>query len=429
MENKRELVVGVDVAKESSEVCILGLDYSICKRMSVRHDSAESMDHLMQTILAKAKDFEATATVVVESTGHYHKILKRALDLHGIRVVVVNPIQSDSIKNLDIRKVKNDKMDARRLAMLYIFERHQFKINSPDDEAYLTLKMLLRSYYGLQTERTVHLLKLSSLVDQVYLGFDKDCLKLSSSAGLAFLAKYPLPQDVLHARKDTVLKCLAKASRKGMTWAQNKLNIILVKARTMAKLGANEAVFADLIRSEIVLYQALDQQMVARLESVKDYLQTNAMSDNPKLALQVALLQTIPGVGLISALTIVAECGDISRFKHPRALTAFAGLDPSVKESGQFKGTRNKISKRGNRQIRRALYMVAMRSVSINRKGDYVNPYLRDFYDRKCRSKPNKVALIAVTHKLIFIIFAVLRDQKPFYWADPKEHRNKINSA
>ncbi len=229
------------------------------------------------------------------------------------------------------------KMDARRLVMLYVFELQQFKINSPDDEVYLTLKMLLRSYYDLQTERTMHLLKLNSLVDQVYLGFDKDCLKLSSSAGLAFLVKYPLPQDVLRARKDTVLKCLTKASRKGMTWAQIKLETILVKARTMAKLGANEAVFADLIRSEIVLYQALDQQMAARLESVKDYLQKNTMSDNPKLALQVALLQTIPGVGLISALTIVAECGDISRFKHARALTAFAGLDPSVKESGQFK--------------------------------------------------------------------------------------------
>jgi transposase len=264
-------------------------------------------------------------------------------------------------------------MDARRLVMLYVFELQQFKINSPDDEVYLTLKMLLRSYYDLQTERTMHLLKLNSLVDQVYLGFDKDCLKLSSSAGLAFLVKYPLPQDVLRARKDTVLKCLTKASRKGMTWAQIKLETILVKARTMAKLGANEAVFADLIRSEIVLYQALDQQMAARLERVKDYLQKNTMSDKPKLALQVALLQTIPGVGLISALTIVAECGDISRFKHARARTAFAGLDPSVKESGQFKGTRNKISKRGNRQLRRALYMVAMRSVSTNRKGDYVD--------------------------------------------------------
>jgi len=64
---------------------ILDLDYSIHMRMSVRHDSAESMDHLMRTIVAKEKDFEATATVVMESTGHYHKILKRALDLHGIR--------------------------------------------------------------------------------------------------------------------------------------------------------------------------------------------------------------------------------------------------------------------------------------------------------------------------------------------------------
>lgn len=66
MENKRELVVGVDVAKESSEICILDLDYFIYRRMSVQHDSAESMDHLMRTILAKEKDFEATAIVVMD---------------------------------------------------------------------------------------------------------------------------------------------------------------------------------------------------------------------------------------------------------------------------------------------------------------------------------------------------------------------------
>lgn len=425
----RELVVGADVAKEFSEICILGLDHSVHKRLTVQHDSKESMEHLIQVIKAKEKDLEATATVVLESTGHYHKILERALVKHGIGVAVINPIQSDSIKNLSIRKVKNDRTDAYHLAMLYVFERNNIKKSKPDEASFTTLKMLLRAYYDLQSERTTHFQKLQSYLDQVYLNFDKDCLSLKTAAALGFLTQYPLPENVLKARKSTVKHLLKKLSRKSDAWVQGKLIKILAKAETMRQLGSQNSVFAQLIRSEIELYQMLDRQMDDLLENTDSFLLQNALSDNPKLSVQVDLLDSIPGIGKLSAMTIVAEAGDITRFKNARALTAFAGLDPSVKESGKFKGTHNRISKRGSRLLRRALNLVACRSVSKTRKDEYVNPFLREFYERKCHAKPKMVALTAVAHKLIYIIFAVIRNNQPFYWSDPEQHKMNLCAA
>ena len=379
MSVKRKLIIGIDVAKDSSEVCILGFDFTIHKRLTVVHDSKESMAHFLSVIHAKEKDFEATATVVLESTDHYHKILERALVKHEIDVVVINPIQSDSIKNLSIRKVKNDRTDAFRIAMLYVFEQNRLKTVSPDDPSFMTLKMLIRSYDDLQQEHTAHLQKLSAYVDQIYLNFDKDCLHLQSITAQDFLTQFPLPIQVLRAREDSVKKRLKKSSRRGDAWVQEKYTVIIQKAKTMASLGNPNPIFATLIRSEIKLLKVLDEQLKTLFNNMLLFLCENAKSECPIMAQQVALLESIPGIGKYSAIVIVAEYGDISQFKNAKALTAFAGLDPSVKESGKFKGTRNKISKRGSRLLRKALNMVAMRAVSRTRKNEYINPFCMSF--------------------------------------------------
>jgi transposase len=313
--------------------------------------------------------------------------------------------------------------------MLYVFEHHSMKTAKPDEASFTTLKMLLRAYYDLQTERTAHFQKLQAYIDQVYLNFDKDCLSLKTAAAQAFLTRYPLPENVLQSRKSTIENLLKKHARKSDVWVQDKLGKILAKAETMKRLGSHNTVFAQLIRSEIDLYQMLERQMDDLLKNIDSFLLQNVQSDNPKLAQQVALLDSIPGVGKLSAMTIVAEAGDITRFKNARALTAFAGLDPSVKESGKFKGKRNKISKRGSRLLRRALNLVASRSVSKTRKDEYVNPFLHEFYERKCQAKPKLVALTAVAHKLIYIIFAVIRNNQPFYWSDPEQHKANLSAA
>ncbi|KLU38950.1 MAG: hypothetical protein AA931_11490 [Peptococcaceae bacterium 1109] len=105
-------------------------------------------------------------------------------------------------------------------------------------------------------------------------------------------------------------------------------------------------------------------------------------------------------------------------------MVAFFGIDPSVNQSGKFTGDRNRISKRGTRFGRRVLFTVAMASIRTTRNGQPINPVLRDFYQNKCVNKKKKVALVAVMHKLLHYMFAVLRDGKPYHVRKPEHHQS-----
>ncbi|WP_152966832.1 IS110 family transposase, partial [Sporosarcina globispora] len=133
------------------------------------------------------------------------------------------------------------------------------------------------------------------------------------------------------------------------------------------------------------------------------------------------IIQSIPGIGEKIAATIISEIGEIERFSHPKKLVAFAGLDPSIFESGRFKGTVNRITKRGSSRLRHALYMAVRCAIRDSRKKKTTpeiiprNKKLREFYDKKRgEGKPYKVAIIACANKLIHWIFALLKSNSIF---------------
>ena len=118
----------------------------------------------------------------------------------------------------------------------------------------------------------------------------------------------------------------------------------------------------------------------------------------------------------------MCEIGDFSAFSSPKQLYAYFGLDPEVKQSGKFNGNDVKISKRGSRLARRVLHMMAVNNIAVSKNKVSKNPVMHSFYEKKCQSKPKMVALGAVIHKLCNIIFAVLRDNKPFEIRTPEQH-------
>ena len=135
-----------------------------------------------------------------------------------------------------------------------------------------------------------------------------------------------------------------------------------------------------------------------------------------KLSPVFPLLVSIPGVGELTAATILGEIGDISRFPTVKQLIAYAGLDPSVFQSGKYKATNNKISKRGSTYLRRAMYLAA--AAGIRRpKGTPTNPLLYDYYNHKLsEGKPVRVAIVATSSKLLRIIYGIWTSQQPFWY-------------
>ena len=111
---------------------------------------------------------------------------------------------------------------------------------------------------------------------------------------------------------------------------------------------------------------------------------------------------------MITAAIIESEIGDINRFASPEKLVAFVGIDPSVKQSGDFIGSQNRMSKRGSPHLRRAIWQAAVRAV-------HIDPVLKAFFEKKrSEGKAYGTAIGAVARKLTYIIFVIMRDKKTY---------------
>ena len=169
-----------------------------------------------------------------------------------------------------------------------------------------------------------------------------------------------------------------------------------------------------------------DEEINSILESLHELVDANEDSDFVK---QIHLIETFKGAGFLSAVSIMGEIGDFSAFSKPKQLFAYFGLDPAVKQSGKFEGTKVQMSKRGSAIARRVIHTLTLQSISISRNREAKNPVLREYYLKKCDSKPKLVAMGAVSHKVCNMIFAILRDNKPFKIIAPQEHIKQYNSA
>lgn len=417
-------VAGIDVGKNFSEMCILSPNNEIYHRIKIYHDSIDSIKKAIGLLQKAEKDFAIRPVVVLESTGHYHKILFHYLSDSGFEVSIINPIQSDSIKNIGIRKVKNDKFDAHKIALLYRFSF--IKTTVVPDDVIDCLKSLCRQYYKLGDELTTYKNRLIGIIDQVMLNFTDVFQNVYSNTALAVLDRYPSPKQILKANKQTLISLIEKTSKKGLAWSTEKYELLVLKAKEFKDLSINNPGNLAILKVNISMVRTLQDAQKDILDAINEIILADSLEDNPVLAPIINLLCSIPGIGILTAATILAEVGDFSAFSSPNKLVAFFGIDPSVNQSGEFIGIRNKMSKRGSRLLRRVIFTTALANIRSKRNGDKTNPVLYEFYQKKCTNKPKKVALGAVMRKLVNIIFAVMRDKKPFELRTPEEHEELL---
>lgn len=417
-------VAGIDVGKEFSEMAILSPTNEVYARMKIIHNSFKKVDKAIELLKKTEKDFANRPIVAMESTGHYHKILFHAFTKAGFEIVITNPLQTNCIKNLGIRKVKSDKVDARKIALLYRFE--QLKTASIPNDTIDCLKNLCRQYYKMNDQLTIYKNKLIGIVDQVMLNFTDVFKDITSKTALALLEKYPTPAHILEGNRDEIISLISKISRKGIKQATAKYELLIQKAKDFEPLSISCPANVSLIQVNINMLRTLEKSISHIDDAISKLIEDDKNKDMPLLALMLELLCSIPGIGLMSAATILAEVGDFSAFLKPNKLVAYFGIDPSVKQSGKFQGSRNKMSKRGSRFLRRVVFTSSLANIRKKRNGEKVNPVLYDYYQKKCVTKPKKVALGAVMHKLVYIIFAVLRDKKPFELKTPEEHAKQL---
>ncbi|MFY9278721.1 MAG: IS110 family transposase, partial [Caldicoprobacterales bacterium] len=310
------------------------------------------------------------------------------------------------------------------IALLYRF--HELKPTSISNEDIDCLRSLCRQYYKLSDELTAYKNRLTGIVDQIMLNFKDVFSDICSKTAIAVLEEYPTPTAIIKADKDKLVSIIKENSRKSFEWATAKYELLVLKAKEFEPLSVHNTANVAMLTVYLSMVKNLQDSLTKILKAIHQLIDDDLSKDVPVISPTLELLQSIPGIGFLTAATIVAEIGDFSAFSKPKKLVAYFGIDPSVMQSGEFTGTRNKMSKRGSRLLRRVLYTTALANIRTKRNKEPCNPVLMDFYKKKAQSKPKKVALGAVMHKLVYIIFAVLRDRKPFELRTPEEHAKML---
>jgi transposase len=409
-------VAGIDVSKRFSDLCILAPDNTVICETKIYHDLT-SMNKAVEKLQAVKDTYDESPVIIMESTAHYHRILYYFLMNTGFEVILINPLQSGAVKNMGIRKIKSDRTDAKRLALLY---RLKFLHSSKIDHSITnSLKDLARQRTDLVSERVKYINKLVALLDQAFPGYCKVFSQVRGKSSLAVLMRFPTPQAILKARKDTLRKVIGEACGRGTDsrFAHKKAEELKAAATEAQQICISRTSFEILITMTVAMLWTIQDSA----ERLKNEIMSLAASD-PSIKNNVQLLTSIPGIGEYSAVVILSEIGDISLFSNPKQLVAFCGLDPSVRQSGTFLGSRNRISKRGSSYLRLVLTLCTHVAVHPGKNQIPANAVLCNYFLKKCESKPPKVALCACMHKMVNIIFAVLRDQKSFELRMPEEH-------
>lgn len=357
--------------------------------------------------------------IFMESTGVYHLSLFHYLNNNFDNTFVINPLITKSNKNSGIRKVKNDKKDALSIATIGKFQN--IKLSQQISLDVFLLKNLIREYYKLTDTCSTFKKKLSSDLRIIFPGYSTIFSDPKTKSSIELLSKYPTPKLILDAPKEDIINLLCSVSKKGVTWAEHIHSKLIDTAKQAIIIGLPLHGLSVKISSSIALIQAIEAEIETLLEQIDSLIKSETFPES--IRNNIKLIDSIPGIGRLTAITLIAEIGDISAFLKPKHLVAFFGIDSSVNESGNFKGDDNKISKRGTRIGRRALYAVALASIRNNRNGIPINRVLLDYYEMNMKGKKPKIALVAIMHKIINYIFAVLRNKTPFEQRDPKIHK------
>lgn len=416
-----DFVVGIDVASEFSFVAMLAPDGQLIRKpFRIDHNPA-GFQRLLQILKNEEERLNSKPIFFVESTGIYHLPLFFFLRSNDLKGFILNPLCVHSTKNHDIRKVKNDKKDAVAIAQLAKYQ--DVKVSLVPEPQILSLRMLVREYFALADNLTDCKLRFMNDLRLLFPGFTDVFKQPFSAAALAILKDYPSPKSLQSADLEKLTGIVATAARRGSAWAKQKLSQLFDYAQIAETIGLSSVALEEKLRIQIQTIEAMEANMAKIEAAIRRLILSDAFPAGARK--NIELLDAMPGIGFISAVTLVAEMGDFSKFQSAKAFAAFFGVDPAVKESGKFKGDRIQMSKRGSKLGRRVLYTIAMASIRKTKKGDAINPVLKTYYESKIISKKKKVALVAVMHKLLHYIFAVLREQKPFEIRKPEDHRLK----
>ena len=344
--------------------------------------------------LESVAESEDGVFVGMEATGHYWKACFAYLMAAGYRVCVVNPMQVHAMRKLkSLSGVKNDRIDSWLIAeTLRQGDYDETRLATDEVQA---LKQLTRYHQGLKQELATVKTQAICVLDAYFPEYAALFSDMFGAASLKVLAECPTPTEVNRKRASTIAKLLSEGSRGRLGDAKAAEVKAAAKSSVGIKLGEEAASFQiRTMVSQVEFLNATIAKVEAEVASLLAKVEPN--------------ITTIPGVSTTTGAQIVAEIGDVRRFKNAASIVKYAGLNSGVDESGQYSAEGVPITKHGSPYLRRSMWLAANRARQFD-------PRLKEYYDKlRRKGKPHRVAVTAVARKLCHIVYAVMRDGEPY---------------
>ena len=334
------ITVGIDVAKDKHDCFIMNSEGEVLFNPFVIQNNREGFDSLYEKICSVADDF-TKVKVGLEATGHYsYNILGYLLD-KGLPTYVINPLHTNLYrKSLSLRKTKTDKVDAHTIAAMLLSD---VNLKSYSNTLYHNeeLKSLTRYRFDKVNERAKLKISIARLVNILFPELEKLVSTLHMASVYELLSQYPSAKQIASAHLTKLTNLLSNAS-KGR-YSKEKAEEIRNAARR--SIGSDMPAKSLELKHTIKLIKELD----AEIEEIEFHIEIIMDEINSPIL-------TIPGISYRMGAMIIAEIGDFDNFSSPDKILAYAGLAPSIYQSGQFTASYSRMEKRGSRYLRYALF-------------------------------------------------------------------------
>ena len=385
-------IVGIDIAKRSHMVRVIDSEgKTVYKPFSIRNNCSGC--NVLLERLRKLTNQRSEFILAMESTAHYWLAVYTRLRKEGYRVVVLNPIQTNAMREMFIREAKTDEIDTLIIAETIRFGR--YKPSSVPQEKLLALRELCRNRFYLVDMGSDLKRKITALLDQVFPEFETQFDSIFCKSAAAVLKQYPTPEKLSRAQIGTLTEILQTASNGRFgEW----------KARQLKELARDSFGIPDCEGA----YSALLLMYLDQLQSLQDSVAALERRMGELFSQFDSTLTSITGIGLVLGAVILSEIRDISCFASADKLAAYAGLDPKVKQSGETKSSAVHMSKRGSPYLRRAIWLASTTAVQYD-------PMFKAYYEKKASQGMRHMNIIGhVSKKMTTVIFAVMRDNKAY---------------
>ena len=386
-------VLAVDVAKGKSMISLI----SSCGEVLIEPYEVNHSINDFSNLLNRIKNLKLdNISVIMESTGIYHRPVERFFLENNFKVFVINALYSKMYKR-NLRKTKTDKLDCISLSELFFTT--DFREYIKPDDIYLNMNALSRQYHALD-ELCVNLK--NRYKNLVYLCFPEYELIFKNKAiyselALSFIEKYPHADIISNTRIDSLQNFFKKNGFRH--WKKKPMTIKEYAINSYPSVSKDDEITSSL--SQIARLINTYQKEIETIKYKIIFL--------GKKTKYFESINSIFGIGEFTTSLIIAELGDINRFKNIKELTAYCGLDPSIKQSGKSINIKGPISKSGNKHLRKILFVSILNILSLTRLCHTENDIENYYRKKRNEGKHHYVATIACTTKLLRKIFVLCK--------------------